>query len=110
MDLEYLEAVRLYELEQVLPIFQAEQEKHPEGFSILEIGAGTGTQTKELRDRGVKVSPLDLENSNYSKNRILKITEYDGKNIPFDENTFDAVYSSNVLEHIPHLAEFHKEM
>ena len=36
--------------------------------------------------------------------------DYDGFTIPFDDNYFDIVFSSNVLEHIPHVVEFQKEL
>ena len=40
----------------------------------------------------------------------MACTDYDGKKIPFEDNTFNVIYSSNALEHIPHTFEFQKEI
>jgi SAM-dependent methyltransferase len=77
---------------------------------ILEIGAGTGWQAKVLASQGYDVSAIDVPYSNYRENRIWPVIDYDGKNIPFKDNTFDIVFSSNVLEHILHIYEFQKEI
>lgn len=71
---------------------------------VLEIGAGIGWQAKTLSGLGYRVQAIDLpvenEISNHARNRIWPIIDYDGKNIPFNNNSFDIVYSSNVLEHV----------
>lgn len=70
------------------------------GGKILEIGAGTGAQSAELQAQGYEVSAVDLEASGYSAERIYPIQDYDGVNLPFSDNTFDTVFSSNVMEHV----------
>jgi SAM-dependent methyltransferase len=84
--------------------------RKPEGSKILEIGAGTGYQAKQLSRKGYHVQAIDVGNSNYLDSRIWPITNYDGKHIPFPDNTFDVLFSSSVLEHIQHLDQFHTEM
>ena len=51
-----------------------------------------------------------LPSSNYREARIWPVTDYDGKKIPYEDNTFNIVFSSNALEHIPHIYEFQKEI
>lgn len=67
---------------------------------VLEIGAGTGAQSSELQAAGYDVSAVDLAASTYNAERIYPILDYDGVNLPFSDNTFDTVFSSNVMEHV----------
>ena len=90
---EHLEAIRLYELDVALKLLPLEGR-------LLEIGAGTGWQAQALQNQGYDVSGIDIPSSNLKDDRIWPVTDYDGKNIPFENNTFDIVFSSNVLEHI----------
>lgn len=100
---KHLEAIRLYELDVALNLFPSEGK-------LLEIGAGTGWQAKALQNHGYDVCAIDIPSSNLRDNRIWPVTDYDGKTIPFEDNTFDIIFSSNVLEHISHIYEFQKEM
>lgn len=101
--LQHLEAIRTYELGIVLDML-------PPRGRVLEIGGGTGWQARALENRGYDVSAIDIASSNYRANRVWSVTEYDGKNIPFDDNTFSIIFSSNTLEHIPYISEFQKEI
>jgi 2-polyprenyl-3-methyl-5-hydroxy-6-metoxy-1,4-benzoquinol methylase len=107
MDLGHLETLRLSELERVLTEIKSEK---PNGGVILEIGAGTGWQAKKMAENGYHVEAIDIEDSGYSTHRIWPITNYDGKCIPFPCNYFDIVFSSNVLEHIPHVVDLQIEI
>ena len=102
-SLEHLESVRRFELEFALHSF-------PDSGRILEIGAGTGWQAKALQVRGLDVDAIDLSISHYKDDRVFPVVDYDGHNIPFSDDTFDMVFSSNVMEHIPHLEDFQKEL
>jgi len=101
--LDHLEAIRTYELSIVLSML-------PSRGRVLEVGAGTGWQARTLESRGYDVSAIDLTSSNYRENRVWAVTEYDGKNIPSIDNSFDIIFSSNTLEHIPHIYAFQKEI
>jgi ubiquinone/menaquinone biosynthesis C-methylase UbiE len=107
MELSYLETLRLSELESVLTEIKSEK---PNGGIILEIGAGTGCQAKKLAEKGYHVEAIDIADSDYSIHRVWSITNYDGKHIPFSDNHFDMVFSSNVLELILHVVEFQTEI
>lgn len=102
-SLEHLESIRLHELNAVLELIPPESH-------ILEIGAGTGWQAQALERQGHHVEAIDLASSNYRENMIWPVTDYDGERIPYPPNSFDIVFSSNVLEHIPHLHEFQSEI
>lgn len=101
-SIEFLNAVRNYEIEKILRSF-------PAGTTVLEIGGGTGYQAKQLADRGFAVTSIDVSNSNYRDNQVFPVQVYDGKRFPFKEKSFDLVFSSNVLEHIADLGQLHRE-
>jgi len=107
MSLKHLKAIRLDELNKV--ILELKTEK-PSGSKLLEIGAGTGWQAKALTQQGYTVEAIDIKESNYSEERIWPVLDYDGKTIPFDDNSFDMIFTSNVLAHIPHLEDFQAEI
>ncbi len=77
---------------------------------LLEIGAGSGWQAKYLSEQGYDVSAVDVAGSVYEATREYPVTIYDGVCLPFQSSSFDVVFSSNVLEHVPHVAEFQREI
>lgn len=92
-DLSYLNSLRRHEIEQLLPML-------PPGARLLEFGAGTGEQARFLRDRGFDVVAIDLATSNYAKERLFPVQDYDGEHIPVEDRSVDVIFSSNVLEHV----------
>lgn len=101
--MKYLEHLRRYELDLVLPQMTA-------GSKILEIGAGAGWQAQVLAEKGYLVEAVDTEGSCYEPERIRPVALYDGHTLPYPNETFDIVFTSNVLEHIPHVEEFQNEI
>jgi SAM-dependent methyltransferase len=101
-NIEFLHAIREYEFARIVPHLRS-------GARILEIGGGTGYQAARLRDSGFAVSSIDVAAGIYRDGREFPVQEYDGRHIPFPDATFDIVFSSNVLEHIPDLAQIHRE-
>lgn len=105
------ELFRLAELEQTEAIIRAAAGA---GARVLEIGSGTGWQAKALSECGFDVVGVDLppssEISNHARARVWPITDYDGEHLPFDDASFDVVYSSNVLEHVVKLEAINAEM
>lgn len=79
-------------------------------LKVLEIGSGTGHQLSLLRQKFKEAKGIELENSNYRKQRSEDIILYNGKDIPFDDNKFDYIFSSNVMEHIPDLKMMNEEL
>jgi SAM-dependent methyltransferase len=105
--MSYVEAIRLVELDMVLKELKSEC---LERNSILEIGAGAGWQAQKLSAQGYEVEAIDVSESIYSTRKIFPIRVYDGKHIPFPNEYFDVVFSSSVLEHVPHVEEFQNEI
>jgi SAM-dependent methyltransferase len=104
---DFLEDVRLSELGQIRQLLS---ELVKPGARILEIGAGTGWQARELSRLGYEVCAIDIPTSNHGAKRIWPIVDFDGSHIPFLDGSFDVVYSSNVLEHVYELDTLNTEM
>jgi len=108
-NLAHLHVLRDHELAFVIDCLR-KQSLSGSNIRLLEIGAGTGAQARELERRGFDVSAIDVAESNYSEDQVWPVSDYDGRHIPFPDRHFDVVFSCNVLEHIPHVAEFQKEI
>jgi 2-polyprenyl-3-methyl-5-hydroxy-6-metoxy-1,4-benzoquinol methylase len=103
----FTETIRLAELEVVLSELKSEK---AHGLSVLEIGAGAGWQARELAANNYCVKAIDLPGSLYSDQMVWPVIMYDGSRIPFPDNHFDIIFSSNTLEHVINLREFQAEM
>lgn len=75
--------------------------KNYSGKKILDIGCGDGTITKNLLDMGLDAYGLDYSevSKNFLDTRFNKINIQEDK-FPFDDNTFDIVFSKSVVEHL----------
>lgn len=102
-SIDFLHKIRAAEIEVILARFRP-------GARILELGAGTGQQALEIRNRGFDIEALEIPASNYSQDRLFPLTDYDGRHIPFPDASFDIVFSSNVLEHVRDLPGLHAEI
>jgi SAM-dependent methyltransferase len=70
---------------------------------LLEIGAGTGNDSKYFKDNGFEVTCIDLsgEMVRYCKEKGLNAQVMDFYNLEFKPNMFDAIYALNCLLHVP---------
>jgi SAM-dependent methyltransferase len=104
-NFEFLSAIRAAEMDELAPLI-------PPRSRVLEFGAGRGEQAKMLADRGFDVVAIDLADSSYSGSRVWPVIDYDGRHIPLPDHSIDAIFSSNVLEHVEDLktilAEFRR--
>jgi SAM-dependent methyltransferase len=107
MDLNFLEAIRLAEIEIVVNEIEKLDLLNK---NILEFGAGNGWQAKWLSRKGFTVEAIEIKSNPSKEQRVWPIREYDGKNIPFQDNCFDIVFSSSVIEHIAELPDFFVEL
>src|SRR5437870_12567520 len=78
------------------------------GKKILEVGCGAGAHSALFKMHGAKVVALDLTVARViSAQRKLQLVRQgqgcaiqgDAENLPFEDNTFDIVYSFGVLHH-----------
>jgi SAM-dependent methyltransferase len=72
---------------------------------VLEVGGGSGYQARCIADWGCNVLSIDLGSRAPSPQTFFDVTDYDGHHIPAANSSFDLVFSSNTLEHVPHLDE-----
>jgi SAM-dependent methyltransferase len=102
-SIEHLHALRAAEIDKIVTFFRP-------GARVLEIGAGTGHQALELFKRGIDITAIEIPDSNYAQARVFSIIDYDGSHIPFEDASFDIVFSSNVMEHIGNLHQINREI
>jgi SAM-dependent methyltransferase len=73
-------------------------------ITILDIGCGDGAISKLMRDSntGLKISGIDIVARPHC---AIPFKLYDGKHIPFDDNSFDVCMLVDVLHHLPHIKD-----
>lgn len=77
---------------------------------LVEIGGGSGWQAREFAKAGYDVLSFDVSSSEYAHRQVFPVQDYDGHKLPVETSSADIIFSSNVLEHIPHVVTFQKEM
>lgn len=102
MATDFAHAIRAAELERTIPLL-------PTNGSLLEFGAGDGWQAKKLQDLGFVVRAVDVNRARAGYH-YFPVTAYDGQTLPFDDHSFDAVYSSNVMEHVSDFGGAQREL
>ena len=103
-DLKWLHAVRNKEFAAALPHFPLNRDAR-----VLEIGSGTGYILEKICRQYPNSLGLEVVGSSYQfiDPRIIL---YDGYVIPSPENSFDVVFTSNVLEHVTDIGAFVEEI
>ncbi|KIL39879.1 hypothetical protein SD70_17470 [Gordoniibacillus kamchatkensis] len=71
--------------------------------AVLEIGAGTGRDSRFFKDCGYEVTSTDLsqEMVRYCREQGLNAMVMDFYNLEFADESFEAVYALNCLLHVP---------
>jgi SAM-dependent methyltransferase len=74
--------------------------------SVLEVGCGTGAVLGEVARRGIGNRHIGVDIADPWRHldpdaRGLDFKTYDGLRLPFDDDSFDLVYATHVLEHVP---------
>lgn len=89
------------------------------GGEILDIGSADGTFTKIIVDRSKakKVIGIDalkksvsFSKKRFARSKAMTFRVADAHNLPFENNTFDAVYCLETLEHVEDPIRVIKEM
>ncbi|UFW75199.1 class I SAM-dependent methyltransferase [Bradyrhizobium sp. WU425] len=83
--------------------------------NVLEVGCGTGAVLAAVKELGVGSSHIGVDYADPSKHldpqaRDLDLKQYDGKRLPFPDRSFDLVFASHVVEHVPEPRGFIEEM
>jgi SAM-dependent methyltransferase len=94
----HLEQMRRNEFEVIRRFF-------PPSGRVLEVGGGSGFQASLISAMGCDVTSIDVVETPAAKPSRHPVQLYDGHRIPFDDASFDIVFSSNVLEHVENLDE-----
>src|SRR5258706_13460372 len=86
---------------QILTIFKDVRKHLPEyKGNVLDIGCGQSPYKYLLNPNTTRYFGIDIiEAKNFGYDNP-DVTSFDGKNIPFDDNKFDAVICTEVLEHV----------
>jgi ubiquinone/menaquinone biosynthesis C-methylase UbiE len=79
------------------------------GEDVLEIGGGIGTDLAQFAKNGACVTDVDLAaghlqlaQENFRLRRLTgRFIHHDAETLPFDDGSFDVVYSNGVLHHTP---------
>ena len=79
------------------------------GHDVLEIGGGMGTDLSRFARGGARVTDLDLSaghlalaQENFARRGLQgRFVHHDAERLPFDDRSFDLVYSNGVLHHTP---------
>ncbi|MBS1536440.1 MAG: methyltransferase domain-containing protein [Bacteroidetes bacterium] len=73
--------------------------------NVLDLGCGSGYWTKAIKDRLIapeRVVGLDFGDAFLEKARRVygaEVVKGDFHHLPFDDNSFDAIYADNTIEH-----------
>ena len=93
--------LRLRDLRQILS-----EERLDRRLRVLELGAGDGVQTAALRELFDEVTPIDPVPYGDVDGMVVA----DAADLPFEDDSFDLIFSSNVLEHVRQLNDAFDEM
>lgn len=88
------------------------------GEKVLEIGAGLGTDLAQFAKNGAIVTDIDLSAGHLAhakRNFELRgldgtFIHHDAERLPFDDDSFDLVYSNGVIHHTPNTRQVVSEI
>lgn len=79
------------------------------GLRVLDFGCGIGATAQQMREhfsepeiQGLDTSPESVKAAEGLSVPRARFTSYNGGRMPFDDASFDVVYSNGTFHHIPH--------
>ena len=81
------------------------------GMKMMEAGCGRGEFLKGFQDLGLNVVGVDIseEAAKFNNSFEVIVCNIESEELPFDENTFDVVYSKSFIEHLYYPERYLKE-
>lgn len=72
------------------------------GMKLLEPGCGRGEFLNNFKELGLDVEGIDIsvESQNFDNNLKIKLCDIEKEKLPFDDNSFDVVFSKSFIEHL----------
>ena len=83
---------------------------HTDSIKGVMLDFGCGNKPYKNLFKVDKYIGLDIEKSGHDHKNEKIDFYYDGKKIPFQDNYFDSIFSSEVFEHIPNINEILNEL
>lgn len=83
-----------------------------DGASVIDLGCGSGHDAEAMRLRGASVVSIDIDPDTARRafSRGTPSLAASALATPFADDSFDGVYCSNVLEHVPSPEDFFDEV
>ena len=113
--MQYLKQFARFIIEKVFDVFYKKKVAYYiaqlcEGnTSVLDVGIGTGFVTLKIKEFNPKIHIIGLDIEDKT-NGSVPVTIFDGKTIPFPDNSFDVVLCIDVLHHISDIGSLMKEL
>lgn len=82
------------------------------GDKILDIGCGRGDFSRSFKDLGLQVTGIDRERGDEAMLESIDVRlsdDLENNDLPFEDNSFDVVFSKSVIEHMGNPNTFMKE-
>ena len=72
------------------------------GMKMLEPGCGRGEFLNNFKDMGLDLVGVDIspEATTYDNGLEVKLCDVENELLPFEDNTFDVIYSKSFIEHL----------
>ena len=108
--LEWFKEAEAYRYDEYAPwMFETMEFGRHAGDKVLEIGGGMGTDLAQFAQHGAVVTDCDLSSGHLEHARrnfavrglTAEFVLHDAETLPFDDASFDVVYSNGVLHHTP---------
>jgi len=81
------------------------------GMKMLEPGCGRGEFLSNFSDFGLDVYGVDIspEAADFAKGYEVKVCDVENESLPFNDNSFDVLYSKSFIEHLHNPGKYLEE-